>query len=78
MDASDPTADIVAQVEPEGMAGALMLTVGEALPTPVSAEWWATRPAWFAAATLITVLRVLVVGAVGRARTAARRPSCAG
>ncbi|WP_262406011.1 acyltransferase [Protaetiibacter sp. SSC-01] len=61
-----------------GMAGVLMFTVGEALPTPVSDEWWATRPAWFAAATLITVLLVALVGrreARGGARIAARESS---
>ena len=56
------------------LAGALLLGVGEALPTPLSPEWWATRAAWLAA---VAVAVTAVVAVAGRREAGARMPSVA-
>jgi hypothetical protein len=57
-----------------GLAGVLLLTGGDTLPSPLTEAWWATRPAWFAA---VTVGVVLVVAVAGRREAASgtTRPS---
>jgi peptidoglycan/LPS O-acetylase OafA/YrhL len=57
-----------------GLAGVLLVSVGEALPAPLTDAWWAGRPAWFAA---VAVGVVLVVAIAGRreAASGARQPA---
>lgn len=55
-----------------GFAGLLLVTVGDELPALLSADWWATRPLWFAAVAAGVALLVALAGrreaAAGRAR----------
>lgn len=62
-----------------GLAALLLVTVGEALPAPLTADWWATRPLWFAAVALALVLVVALTGrreaASARTRSVPRLPA---
>lgn len=53
-----------------GLAGLLLVTVGEGLPEPLSAAWWITRPAWF---VVVAICVGVVVALVGRREVAAAR-----
>src|SRR5690606_26483280 len=50
-----------------GLAGLLLVTVGDALPAPLTEAWWVTRPLWFAA----VALGVVIVAALAGRREAA-------
>jgi len=50
-----------------GLAGLLLVTVGDALPAPLTEAWWVTRPLWFAA----VALGVIIVAALAGRREAA-------
>ncbi|MEF3404779.1 acyltransferase family protein [Agromyces sp. CCNWLW203] len=54
-----------------GLAGALLVAnaaFGLALPEPMSADWWATRPLWLSAAAAVVVAVTLVFARFERAR----------
>lgn len=44
------------------LAGVLLVTGGESLPQPLSAEWWLTRPLWLAAAGVAVAVVAAVAG----------------
>ncbi len=57
-----------------GLAGALLVAnaaFGLALPEPMSASWWATRPLWLSTAAVAVVCVTLVFARFERARRAA-------
>jgi hypothetical protein len=57
-----------------GLAGALLVAnaaFGLALPEPMSAGWWATRPLWLSTAAVAVVCVTLVFARFERARRAA-------
>lgn len=51
-----------------GLAGLLLVTVGGALPVPLTEAWWVTRPLWL---VVVAVAVTLLVALVGRWETAA-------
>lgn len=53
-----------------GLAGVLLVTIGDALPAPLTDAWWATRPAWLVA---VGICVALVVAVAGRIETAPER-----
>jgi peptidoglycan/LPS O-acetylase OafA/YrhL len=61
-----------------GLAGVLLLTVGDALPAPLTEAWWAARPAWLAAVAVGVVLTVAVAGRREAASGASRPRDAAG
>ena len=44
------------------LAGGVLLLAGTALPVPLSAEWWLTRPAWLATVLVAVAGAVALVG----------------
>lgn len=45
-----------------GLAGVLLVTVGDELPAPLTEAWWLTRPVWIASVLVVVGLLVAVVG----------------
>ncbi|GMA89472.1 hypothetical protein GCM10025869_00010 [Homoserinibacter gongjuensis] len=45
-----------------GLAGVLLVTVGDELPAPLTEAWWLTRPVWIASVLVVVALLVAVVG----------------
>jgi peptidoglycan/LPS O-acetylase OafA/YrhL len=45
-----------------GLAGVLLVTVGDELPAPLTEAWWLTRPLWIASVLVVVGLLVAVVG----------------
>jgi peptidoglycan/LPS O-acetylase OafA/YrhL len=45
-----------------GLAGVLLVTVGDELPAPLTEAWWLTRPLWIVSVLVIVGLLVAVVG----------------
>jgi hypothetical protein len=45
-----------------GLACVLLVTVGDALPAPLTEAWWLTRPLWIASVLVVVGLLVAVVG----------------
>lgn len=45
-----------------GLAGILLVTVGDELPSPLTEAWWLTRPLWMVAVGVVVALLVAVVG----------------
>jgi hypothetical protein len=55
------------------MAGLLLLGGGDALPVPLSPEWWLTRPLWLVAVAVVTAALVAVAGRAEAGRAEAGR-----
>jgi peptidoglycan/LPS O-acetylase OafA/YrhL len=45
-----------------GLAGVLLVTVGDGLPAPLTEAWWLTRPLWIVAVVICVGLLVAVTG----------------
>jgi peptidoglycan/LPS O-acetylase OafA/YrhL len=57
-----------------GLAGVLLVLVGEALPAPLTDAWWATRGAWLVTVGVVVTLVVAVAGRLETAPTRSARP----
>lgn len=45
-----------------GLAGVLLVTVGDELPAPLTEAWWLTRPLWIVSVLVVVALLVAVTG----------------
>ncbi|MGN6274271.1 MAG: acyltransferase family protein [Protaetiibacter sp.] len=45
-----------------GLAGILLVTVGDGLPAPLTEAWWLTRPLWIVSVGVVVALLVAIVG----------------
>ncbi len=45
-----------------GLAGVLLVTVGDGLPVPLTEAWWLTRPLWIVTVFIVVALVVAVAG----------------
>lgn len=55
------------------VVGVVLVGLGQRLPEPWTADWWATRPTWFAAFLLVLLVLTRIFGRAERSRGALRQ-----